>query len=178
MSEPRRASAFPLQRMTGRLLARPLDHLAAVEEVLPATGDLWGFFTTAAEARLGRHTAAQWRSFLRRPGLVEARIFDEERDVHWLAGRGLFLVAAGPDADPAEVVGGEGWLQRDRRSRLWGEWLAEAGGWYEERIPHPQCYSGLAPGPENNFAFLVYREYVCQGAVRYVRYLRVEGEPR
>ncbi|MGH9361588.1 MAG: hypothetical protein ACRD2T_06695 [Thermoanaerobaculia bacterium] len=170
----RRGSAFPLQHMTDRLSARPVASLAEAARLLPEDGDLWGFFTAPAEAHLGRLSAAEWRAVLADPRLTEARIVDEVWVLHWLGGRGVYLKAGGEDA-AEDLVAGEGWLQRERRSRLWGEWLAEAGGWYEERIPDPLRYTGLPQGPESRFAFLVYREYIFRGAVCHVRYLRLEG---
>jgi hypothetical protein len=175
MTAPRRGSAFPLQKMTDRLVARRLASVAAARSsLLPEEGDLWGFFTTPSEAHLGRRAAADWKSVLSDPRLVEARIFGEVMDLHWRGGQGILLAAGGANA-AGDRVGGDSWLQRERRSRLWGEWLGEAGAWYEERIPAPLRYEGLSQGPESRFAFVVYREYVSSGTVCYVRYLRVEG---
>jgi hypothetical protein len=170
------ASAFALRKMTGYLVGTALASLDQALAELPETGELWGFWTTPARAGLGRRAAAEWQAVLSDPRLLEARVFGEALDLHWLAGRGFCLRPAG--AAPGEAIGGgEEWLERERRSRLWGEWLAEAAGWYEERIPDPQRYEGLVPG-RDVLAFLVYREYVAAGVVRYVRYLRVEGAPR
>jgi|HubBroStandDraft_3_1064219.scaffolds.fasta_scaffold12092_2 hypothetical protein len=178
MTTGRRTSAFLLERMRDPLAVQPIGRLEEALDLLPREGEPWGFWTTAAEAHLGRLPAGEWRSILSGPRIAEARVFDGETDLHWRGDRGLRLSTRLPAATGAGPVNGNGWLQRERRSRLWGEWLAEAGGWYEERIPKPHRYQGLPEGPEACRAFLVYREYVRGGVVEYVRYLRVEGERR
>ena len=178
MTASRQESAFILETMTDRLEIRPVGTLAEALALLPEADDRWGFWTTPAEAHLGRQNAEQWRSVLAMPRLTEARIFGEDMDLHWRGDRGVCLRLRTAEAASEELVSGPGWLQRQRRARLWGEWLAEAGGWYEERIPDALRFAGLAWGPENVLAFLVYREYVFRGAVQYVRYLGVEGGSR
>lgn len=161
-----------LRPASERLLARALasrDELAAAVE---AAASGWGFSTTVTEARLFHGPAARWLELARSPDLLELRVFSPGRDVHWLGSRGVELVVAGP-AEPggAPMIGGPGWLVRDRRSRLWGEWLRD-DLWYEERIPDPLRYEGLAG---SRYAFLRYLEYVRGGRVCHVRCLAVEG---
>jgi hypothetical protein len=178
MSLGDRTSAFPLEPMRDALAVQPIGRLDDALDLLPQVGEPWGFWTTPAEAHLGRLPAGEWRSILSGPRITEARVFDEETDLHWRGDRGLRLATRQAAGAGARLVDGGGWLQRERRSRLWGEWLAEAGGWYEERIPRPHRYQGLPEGPEGCLAFLVYREYVRRGVVEHVRYLRVEGGRR
>jgi hypothetical protein len=157
----------PAEPLTVRLLAT-LEELASR---LPLE-ESWGFYTTPGEARLLRAPLGRWQEIASLPRLQELRVFGPERDLHWLAGRGVELsTGSDPGVSESQRIGGAGWLQRERRSRLWGEHLAE-DRWYEERIPDPLRYEGLAP---SRFAFLLYREYVRDGVVGYVRYLGVEG---
>ena len=165
------------------VVVRPVaDRRAALRGIDPASA-CWGFAATAARVVLGRYPVERWAELLESPRLVEARLFDDRRDFHWLEGRGVVLevAAAGTAAEPAGrqprdfLIAGEEWLQRDRRSRLWGEWLEDSDSWYEERIPDPQRYEGLEPSAGNRFAFLLYREYIRAGRLEYVRYLGVEG---
>jgi hypothetical protein len=162
-----------LDRLTGPsepVLARPLASHEDLLSRLPQEPS-WGFYTIATEARLLHAPAARWQEIAARSDLQELRVFNPDRDLHWRAGRGVELTASSEPGGPEPTIGGAGWLQRDRRSRLWGEHL-QGDRWYEERIPDPLRYEGLTPA---RYAFLVYREYVQAGAVRYVRYLGVEG---
>jgi hypothetical protein len=156
-----------------RLAVRPLATAEEVAAGLDPAGDFWGFYTTPAEARLLRAPADRWREVAEQPWLQELRVFGPDRDLRWQGDRGVALTLS-----EAGLVGGSGWLQRDRRSRLWGEWLEGTDTWYEERIPEPLRYSGLAPGTAHRYAFLGYREYVQDGVVRYVRYVEVVGGDR
>ncbi|HET9212194.1 MAG TPA: hypothetical protein VFR03_17455 [Thermoanaerobaculia bacterium] len=161
----------PLTAPAEPVTAQPLASLEELMARLPPEPS-WGFYTTPAEARLLRAPNTRWREIASLPELQELRVFSTERDLHWQAGRGVELsVVSGADDGAALAVGGAKWLQRERRSRLWGEHLA-GDLWYEERIPDPLRYEGLAPA---RYAFLRYREYVRDGAVVYVRYLGVEG---
>lgn len=172
-------SPAPLRPSREPLAARPLARLEDALEAIAPREDYWGFLATPAEARLERRPGAEWRELLARPRRLEARIFADRLDLRWLDDRGLALVpAAEADADGLEVVGGEGWQERERRSRLWGEWLEGSELWVEERIPRPIAYRGLAPGPASRDPFLRYVEYVRGGVVRQVRYLTVEGDSR
>ena len=158
------------------LAPRPLK---SPEEVVARLGEAtsyWGWYATPAEARLLSGLPAFWREVALRPYLQELRVFGPDRDAQWWEGRGVELaVVPKPTAPSPDLIGGPGWLQRDRRSRLWGEWLEGTDAWYEERIPDPLRYQGLEPGAQNRYAFLRYREYIQGGVVRYVRYLGVEG---
>jgi hypothetical protein len=161
----------------------PVADWREVLDRLDPAATLWGMAATAARAELGRYPVERWRQILERPRLIEARLFDETRDLHWLEGRGVVLEVAGsgaagdgPDrSPPAERIGGDAWLQRDRCSRLWGEWLEDTDTWYEERIPDPLRYPGIEPGAGHRYVFLRYREYIREGRVEYVRYLGLEG---
>ncbi len=157
---------------------RAFDSFTAWCEAIPP-GEPWGFYTTPTKARLLRRRGLEWSELLAWPRLVEARLFAAGCDARWLEDRGIVLELVPPgearDGEGEEGIGGAGWLQRDRRSRLWGSWLEGSEAWYEERIPDPLFYRGLPPGPENRFPFLRYREYVRRGVVEMVRYLAVEG---
>ncbi len=116
-----------------------------------------------------------WLEELSKPRVREVRVFNARLDARWLEDRGVSL-ATEPEGEPADaVVGGAEWLQRDRRSRLWGAWLKGTDSWYEERIPDPLRYQGLTPGAEHRFAFLCYREYIRCGVVEHIRFIEVEG---
>jgi hypothetical protein len=174
-SEPKWGQLTPASE---GLALRPLASLGEVVASLPSQTPCWGFYTTPTIARLLRAPRSRWEEIAGPPHLQELRIFGPERDLHWLGDRGVELAVVPAPSDPSpDRIGGPGWLQRDRRSRLWGEPLGDTGTWYEERIPDPLRYEGLEPG-SHRFAFLVYREYVQAGAVRYVRYLEVEGGTR
>ena len=150
----------------------PVESIEALVERLESEKTYWGFWIIPTRVRLERRSAADWRDVLREPHLQEARIFSRSLDLHWLDGRGLVVA---PGAGDGTSVGGDGWLERSRKSRLWGEWLEGTRAWYEERIPDPHEYVGLEPGPQNRFAFLRYREYLRDGQVRTIRYEGVEG---
>jgi hypothetical protein len=153
-------------------LTAPSELLA----LLPEAEGLWGYALTPATARLARLSGDQWRSVLREPFLLEARIFSSELDLHWLDGRGVCLRIRGVgEAGRDDDIAGQCWWWRDRRCRLWGENLEGHDAWYEERIPDPQRYAGLAPGAQSLYPFLRMREYLRAGSVRYVRFLEVEG---
>lgn len=172
-----------LRPLTEAVVVRPVADWRETLRHLDSASDLWGFAATAARAELGRYPAERWRELLAQPRLVEARLFDGTWDLHWLDGRGVLLEVAEPGdgsrgqtEQPGDFrIAGDGWLQRDRRSRLWGEWLEGTDTWYEERIPDPLRYEGIAPGLDHRYVFLRYREYVRDGRVEYVRYLEVEG---
>ena len=173
-----RKPRFPLQRSNRKLAVVPLESLDQALAALPEEGSAWGFRTLPDEAMLERRSFAEWRKELGKAKLLEARIFSKTLDLHWLGDRGLLL--ADPSAiDSEATVGGEGWLERDRDSRLWGEWLEGSKAWYEARIPDPLCYKGLDPGPENCVPSLRYREWIrCGSSERIVQYIGVEGKPR
>ena len=158
--------------------------IAALANVGEAAGSLvdeslyWGYYTTPDTARFLRHTWAGWRETLATARLQEARIFDRLVDVRWSGDRGVRLGLDQGGGEPGGALAGEGWLQADRRSRLWGEWLAGTRTWYEGRIPDPLCYEGLEGGDHERFVFLIYREYIRAGTVHYSRLLDVEGSNR
>lgn len=162
---------------------RPIADWREALRAIDAGTTCWGIVATAARMTLGRHAIERWKELLDSPRLIEARVFDDEWDLHWLEDRGVILEVAGPGAasEPASgrpeelLIAGDGWYQRNRRSRLWGEWLEGTDSWYEERIPDPQRYEGLEPGEGHRYAFLLYREYIREGRVEYVRYRSVEG---
>jgi hypothetical protein len=172
-----------LEYLTEAVIVRPVaDRRQALGGFEPGSA-CWGFVATAARAVLGRYPLERWTELLESPRLIEARLFDDRRDFHWLENRGVVLEAPGTNvaAEPTEPaertfrIEGEHWLQRDRLSRLWGTWLEGTDSWYEERIPDPQRYGGLDPGKESLYGFLRYREYIRDGRVEYVRYRSVEG---
>ncbi len=140
----------PSEEITIHPLANLEDFLAK----LPSE-ETWGFYTTATEACLLRAPRARWEEIARRPTLQELRVFNDERDLHWLGDRGveLAVIPTAPEGS-AQHIGGPGWVQRDRRSRLWGEALEGTATWYEERIPDPLRYEGLDPGSPR-YAFLI-----------------------
>jgi hypothetical protein len=166
-----------LRPATDQVAVRPLASPADLVAGLDPAGTCWGWYTTPTEARLLRAEADHWAEVAAQPNLQQLRVFALDRDLAWLVDRGVALsVVPPPGGESApELIGGPGWLQRDRRSRLWGEHLEGTDTWYEERIPDPLLYEGLAPGAENRYAFLRYREYVRSGVVLYVRYIAVEG---
>ncbi len=176
MPEPKWGQLTPASE---GLAIRPLAGLAEIAEIvtsLPLETPCWGFYTTPTTARLLRAPRNRWEEIAALPHLQELRVFGPERDLHWLGDRGVELaVVPAPSSSSPDRIGGPGWLQRDRRSRLWGELLGDTGTWYEERIPDPLRYEGLG---SHRFAFLVYREYVQAGVVRYVRYVEVQGGAR
>ena len=158
---------------------RPLSALTELTAGLEPEKRYWGFVLTASEARWHRRSGREWAELLEdEPWLEEARVFDEALDLHWLGDRGVSLRRVGEGEQGKDVLGGTGWLQRDRRSRLWGEELGDTGTWYEERIPNPLVYEGVEPGAGKDLVFLKYVEYVQGGEVRHVRYLGLEGEER
>lgn len=170
-AEHRRGHLLPaIDPFEVRTLASP----AEVVSGLVPSGLVWGFYTTPSEARLLRAAPERWAELAAQRHLQELRVFGPERDFHWLEGGGVAITSA-PAGAPPGLAGSSGWWQRDRRSRLWGETLGDTGTWYEERIPDPQVYEGLVPAAGERYAFLLYREYVHAGAVRYVRYLDVQG---
>lgn len=179
MSDEWAIDLFPLAECTERVEAVPVADLLAYLVTLDPTAERWGFAATAVRARLGRLSLREWSEILAAPRLLEARLWDTTEDLHWLEGRGVLLrvipTSASVTGGASLAVDGSGWLVRRRRSRLWGEWLEEAGGWYEERIPDVLHYDGIAPGAESRNVFLVAREYVRLGVVEHVRYLSVEG---
>jgi hypothetical protein len=173
-------STDPLGRLrpaSDQVAVRPLASLADLVAELDPAGTYWGWYTTPTEARLLRTAAGHWDEVAARLHLQELRVFAPDRDLVWQVDRGVALsVVPRPGGEPApDLIGGLGWLQRDRRSRLWGEHLEGTDTWYEERIPDPLQYEGFAPGTANRYAFLRYREYVRSGVVLYVRYIAVEG---
>lgn len=165
------------------VVVRPVADWREALSAFDRGADCWGFVATAARVVLGRHPVERWTELLESARLAEARLFDDRRDFHWLEDRGVVLEIAGEGDGAATVarqpqnflIAGDGWFQRDRRSRLWGEWLEGTDSWYEERIPDPQRYEGLEPGAGHRYAFLCYREYIRYGRVEYVRYRSVEG---
>lgn len=157
-----------------RLALRPLPTLEAGLTVLEEERMYWGFFTTPGEAEMSHWSGATWRRELAKHHVVEARIFGCGVDVHWLEDRGVLLAQDAEQKEP-QVIGGVGWSERDRRSRLWGEWLEGTDTWYEERIPRPLRYPGLEASARHRFPFLEYREYIRNGVVESVRYLHVKG---
>lgn len=169
---PKSHDLLELRRSTEPLVARKIPDLSTGVARLAPARPYWGFWTTPATAQLQRRLGREWQAQIDQEPPVELRVFGQDLDLHWLAGRGVCLSAA--ETSPAEV-GGPGWLERDRRSRLWGEWLEPTDAWYEERIPDPLRYGGLDPNAGNRFAFLRYREYIHRGVLQYVRYLGVEG---
>lgn len=167
------SASHPCDRLVpvaGPFAVRPLARVEEVVAELTPDSRSWGFYTTPAEARLLRAPVERWAEVAGLPHLQELRLFGPEGDFHWREGSGVAITPA-----PGGAPGSPGWWQRDRRSRLWGERLEGTESWYEERIPDPLFYEGLLPGAEERYAFLLYREYVYAGAVRYVRYLGVEG---
>lgn len=187
MTGTRVSTALPrLVDLSETVSVRPVANWREVLDRRDPEATMWGMAATAARAELGLHPVERWREILERPRLIEARLFDETLDLHWLEGRGVVLEVAGSNAaedghdqpPPAERIEGEAWLQRDRRSRLWGEWLEDTETWYEERIPDPLRYPGIEPGAHHRYVFLRYREYLREGRVEYVRYLGVEGGER
>jgi hypothetical protein len=160
-------------RATEGLAARILAAPAEVAAGLDPAKEYWGFYTTPTAARLLRASQVGWSELARAPHLQELRVFGADRDLHWRGDRGVVLTTTLAAEATDGVAGGSGWWQRDRRSRLWGELLEGTETWYEERIPDPQRYEGL---PASRYAFLVYREYVEDGVIRYVRYIDVQGD--
>lgn len=139
----------------------------------------FGFLTTPSQARWLFRAGGEWKDLLAaEPRLEEVRLFNHEADLHWLAGFGVLLREGAASVEGETRIESPGWLERCRRSRLWGEWLEDTETWYEERIPDPQAYEGIEPGAAHNFVFLLYREYVEAGQIRHVRYLGLEGEKR
>ena len=170
MARPSDRSIYPLRLPTERVAVSPVEAWEPALAGLAPDAPLWGYLLTPSEARLCRLPAREWERQLASPRVQEARVFGAGRDLHWLDGRGVLL-----QVDSSGPIGGEGWLERERCSRLWGEWLEDTGTWYEERIPDPLRYEGLEARKEHRNAFLRYREYVREGSVQYVRYLAVEG---
>lgn len=165
-----------LQAGESRVAIRPVESLSDLLELVDEDRGYWGMVLTAAAARLGRAPGATWKERLREDTLLQARLFEPASDLRWRSGRGVVLRVLKPGAaadDGETVIGGAGWCRRERCERLWGKALDGSGTWYEERIPAPQTYEGLAPG--HRFAFLKVVEYVEGGSVRYVRYVEVEG---
>lgn len=174
-----RAPTDRLEEAGDRLLVRPAAALSELTAELAPEGLYWGFVTTAQEALVLQRRGKQWAELLgSQAWLEETRVFNEASDLHWLGDRGVVLREAPEGAEGGDVIGGPGWLERRRRSRLWGEELGDTGTWYEERIPDPQVYEGIKPGAGNDLVFLRYVEYIRGGEVRYVRYLGLEGEAR
>lgn len=172
-----------LVELAETIVVRPVASLVGALGAFDAAASVWGFVATAARVDLGRYPLDRWRELLGHPRLVEARLFDDQRDLHWLEGRGVLLSVDHPadpggaqEQSPADLrIEGKQWLQRDRRSRLWGEHLGGTESWYEERIPDPLRYPGIEPVDGHRYVFLRYREYVRGGRVEIVRYLEVVG---
>lgn len=165
-----------------RVTVHPVATVEEAGAALAPAADCWGYLATPAAIRLLHRPGPEWATLLAEPRLAEARIWNPRLDLRWRDGRGVLLRVADPEAagdgSPGETLGGDGWWLRDRRSRLWGEWLEATGLWYEERIPDPIAYPGLEPGPENRNPFLRYREYVHGGVVAHLRFVKLEGGPR
>jgi hypothetical protein len=144
----------------------------------------WGFVSRPDAIRFLHRFGQEWRAILGEPGLAEARVFHPGADLHWRDGRGVVIEEGSReqlDAEPPPgtiALGGAGWLARERRSRLWGEYLDGSDFWYEEAIPDPLRYEGVSPGQHHRYVFVRYREYVQRGSVRFVRFLRLEGGRR
>lgn len=168
------------ERLWARSIANIEEGFAALTAGEESDRVLWGYLLTASRARLLSASLSLWREAVTAsPFLQELRVFDGAVDFHWLGERGVVQSVDGETNDGEgtgdPVVAPEGWLQRDRRSRLWGEWLRGTELWYEAGIPDPIAYEGLSPGPEQRFVFLRYREYICHGRAKYIRYLDIEG---
>lgn len=182
MSADRLAGAR-LVRCGESALARELASLdEAREAIVPGTA-WWGYLARPDSIRFLHRSGEEWRRLLGDPDLVEARVFHRGADLHWLDGRGVVLEDVPPAASDREVagaqtIGGDGWWVRERRSRLWGKHLEGTEVWYEEVIPDPLRYEGIDAGPPQLYVFLCYREYVRGGAVRFVRFLGLEGGKR
>ena len=174
-------SLAPLEEL---LRARPLRDLGAAREALALEGKWWGYEARPAAIRWLYRPREEWLQILGEETLVEARIFRAEVDIHWLDGRGVVIEEVSEEGREAELppgavyLGGDDWMVRQRRSRLWGEDLEGSDVWYEEMIPDPLRYEGIAAGPDQRYIFLRYREYVHEGAVRFVRFLKLEGGSR
>jgi hypothetical protein len=182
MSDRWEKDLFPLKGCEERIEAVPVTDLLAYLATLDGSERRWGSAATAATAQLGRLSIEEWMKILAGPRLLEARLWNEGEDLHWLAGRGLLLrtLAAGelPSGGASLIVDGGDWLTRDRKSRLWGEWLDQQGaerGWYEQQVPDVLQYGGVSRGPDSLYVFILVREYVRGGLVQHVRFRGVEG---
>lgn len=181
MSPVERPSPWRLEPALDRALVRPVASLEEVRAALDPELTWWGYVARPDGIRFLHRSGDEWQNALAEPGLVEARIFHPGADLRWLHDRGVVLEETSEEDLDADLqpdvlrLGGDGWWARDRRSRLWGEYLEDTETWYEESIPDPVRYEGIAPGHHHRYVFLHYREYVRHGAVRFVRFLRLQG---